>query len=154
MLGCFFDIVTITGWSQGPLGMRRNRPRMGSALVKSSLLTILLFSGCTSSNPTPTSGNTSSSPRAAASLVATPNPVPAGLGFGTTTITWNTGDGSVGQVYVSRDAEPEKMFAQGPQGTVEAPWIATASKYDFRLYAAMDHKKLLTAVRVTRVSGK
>ena len=34
-------------------------------------------------------------------LIAIPNPVPAPNRFGRTTITWNTGDGSQGRIYVS-----------------------------------------------------
>ncbi len=36
-----------------------------------------------------------------ACLIAIPNPVPAPNRFGRTTITWNTGDGSEGRIYVS-----------------------------------------------------
>src|SRR5437773_150 len=35
-------------------------------------------------------------------LVAAPNPVPAPNRFGRTTITWNTGDGSEGQIFLSK----------------------------------------------------
>ena len=34
-------------------------------------------------------------------MIAVPNPVPAPNRFGRTTITWNTGDGSEGRIYVS-----------------------------------------------------
>jgi hypothetical protein len=45
----------------------------------------------------------------AATLKAIPNPVPAGIGPGMTTITWDTGDGWVGRVYVSVDGGPEQL---------------------------------------------
>jgi len=38
-------------------------------------------------------------------LMAVPNPVPTPNRFGRTTITWNTGDGSKGQLYVSHGGE-------------------------------------------------
>jgi hypothetical protein len=31
--------------------------------------------------------------------------------LGTTTLYWDTADGHVGEVYVSRDSEPEVLFA-------------------------------------------
>ena len=40
-------------------------------------------------------------PLGQAYLIAVPNPVPAPNRFGRTTITWNTGDGSEGRIYVS-----------------------------------------------------
>jgi len=41
-------------------------------------------------------------PAGQAYLVAAPNPVPAPNRFGRTTITWNTGDGSEGQIFLSK----------------------------------------------------
>src|SRR5437899_8368797 len=56
-------------------------------------------------NPTTASDTrsaNSTAPKGAPTITATPNPVPAGEGkFGTTTVTWDTGDGSIGEVYVS-----------------------------------------------------
>src|ERR671916_128314 len=68
------------------------------------------------------------------SLTASPNPIPAGEKPGTTTISWSTGDGSWGQVYVSVDGGEEKLFAGGKKGTKEAAWIWLGKEYEFRLY--------------------
>ena len=38
-------------------------------------------------------------------MIAVPNPVPAPNRFGRTTITWNTGNGSEGRIYVSEGGE-------------------------------------------------
>lgn len=85
-------------------------------------------------------------------ISAAPNPVPAGSEkFGKTTISWNTGDGSVGDVYVSTGGAPEKLFAgKRPKGSLEAAWIGKG-EYEFRLYAGTDHKKVLATVIVTRL---
>src|ERR1051325_2658381 len=56
-------------------------------------------------------------------LTASPNPLPGGPGFGTTTISWSTGDGSGGKVYVVAAGEQQKLFASGASGSMEAPWI-------------------------------
>jgi hypothetical protein len=58
-----------------------------------------------------------------------------------------------GQVFVSEDGGPERLFGHEPQWTAEAPWIRTGSTYDFRLYAGSDRERLLSTVTVTRGSG-
>jgi hypothetical protein len=83
-------------------------------------------------------------------ITASPNPVPAGPEKGTTRVSWNTGDGSAGQVYVSRDGKPEQLFSQGPKGSEEAAWIQAGSTYEFRLYAGKEHARLLASVQVRR----
>jgi peptidoglycan/xylan/chitin deacetylase (PgdA/CDA1 family)/SAM-dependent methyltransferase len=45
---------------------------------------------------------------------------------------------------------PEKLFAEGNEGSQEAPWIAEGKEYEFRLYAGTERKKLLDSVEVTR----
>jgi DNA-directed RNA polymerase subunit RPC12/RpoP len=84
-------------------------------------------------------------------ITANPNPVPAGPEkFGKTTITWDTGDGSIGQVYVSVNAGEERRFAGGrSKGSLDAAWIGKG-QHDFRLYAGKEHKTLLASVTVTR----
>ena len=111
------------------------------------LVGLLVLSGC--SGPQPASAPTSASPTGA-SILANPNPVPAGSALGTTTITWKTGDGSQGQVYVSQDGAAENLFDAGTDDSKEAPWIQTGSTYEFRVYAGSDHKTQLASVKVTR----
>lgn len=85
-------------------------------------------------------------------LSASPNPVPTGdinQPLGTTTISWNTGDGSIGDLYVKVNREPERFIAQGPSGTQQVPWIQFDSLYEFRLYKKK-HSKLLAKLEVTR----
>jgi SAM-dependent methyltransferase len=81
-------------------------------------------------------------------LTATPNPVPVGANG--TTIAWSTGDGSVGQVWVSEDGRPEALFGGGASGSAVAPWIAAGSEYEFRLYAGTARTAPLESVSVTR----
>lgn len=85
-------------------------------------------------------------------LVASPNPVPGGAGTGTTRIAWNTGDSSVGEVFVSIDDGPEVLFARSPQGSQEATWITNRSTYVFRLYRIAGGRTLLGSVTVRRES--
>jgi hypothetical protein len=112
-------------------------------LIRSALVAaVLLPVGCGTSPP-----NTAS--QREARITADPNPVPAGSGKGTTTISWDTGDGTPGQVYVERKGQAEKLFAQGKKGTEKASWIYAGYSYDFRLYAGNEHKQVLARVTVT-----
>jgi hypothetical protein len=120
-------------------------------------ITCLLFAAC-ERQPESTAGTTRPEATAAAppsaqtgpTIRATPNPVPAGSGMGTATISWTTGDGSEGQVYVSENGQAEQLFSSNtPQGSGDAPWIQAGRSYEFRLYDAA-HTKLLSKVVVTR----
>jgi hypothetical protein len=77
--------------------------------------------------------------------------VPAGSGkFGTTTVSWDTGTGAPGDVYVCLNDGAEKPFQlQRPRGSKEVPWIGKGV-YVFRLYAGKEPKQVLAEVRVTR----
>jgi hypothetical protein len=86
-----------------------------------------------------------------ASLTADPNPVAGGTAAGKTTITWQTGTVAAGDVYVLI-AGKETLFASGPKGSQEAPWIKPGST-EFRLYNQADHK-LLAQLTVTMPSAK
>jgi tRNA (mo5U34)-methyltransferase len=85
----------------------------------------------------------------APTIIASPNPVPAGEGTGETTIRWNTADEGNGKVYVSVNGSKESLFGAGPYGSAAAKWIETGSSYEFRLYNS-DHTELLAKVGVTR----
>lgn len=92
-----------------------------------------------------------------AQITARPNPVEARQGTGTTKVSWHTGDNTVGQVYVSENGGPEKLFASAPDGSSEVSWISKDSTYVFRLYSTGDSKRLLAAVEVKgigEVTGK
>jgi hypothetical protein len=88
--------------------------------------------------------------RSAANLEATPNPVPYGAGPGVATISWSTGDGSPGWVYMSKDGGPEQLFAGGAEGSQDAAWIDTGTTYEFRLYTGMERTTPVAVVNVAR----
>jgi hypothetical protein len=86
-----------------------------------------------------------------ARITAAPNPVPAGqTDFGSTTVTWTTGDGTSGNVYVSLNGGQPKLFASGVSGSAEATWIGAGTVYVFRLHAGNDQGKVLASVEVER----
>jgi glycosyltransferase involved in cell wall biosynthesis len=51
-------------------------------------------------------------------LIAIPNPVPAPNRFGRTTITWNTGDGSEGKVYLSHGGQHDSRLPQDDEEAI------------------------------------
>jgi hypothetical protein len=113
------------------------------------LLQLIFFAACNSSK-NPEANVPSASPAAStATITASPNPVPAGEGAGTTTISWNTADGTAGQVYVSVDGEPETLFGGGASESAPAPWIQAGKMYEFRLYAGTQHATVLAKTQVT-----
>lgn len=115
------------------------------------LLPLFFFAACRPSKNPEVNASVASPPAAAATITASPNPVTTGEGSGTTTITWNTGDGTAGQVYVSEDGAPETLFTAGPTGSAPAPWIRAGKTFEFRLYAGTEHAKVLAK---TQVSGR
>lgn len=116
-----------------------------------SALGLMLF--CTSCNrsPSPSSENkdiTASSEKAsAATISASPNPIPTGAKLGTTTLTWDT-HGDEGQVYVSENDGAEKLLASGATGSQSVDWIRAHTHYEFRLYEGSAHSKVLAQVEV------
>jgi hypothetical protein len=115
-----------------------------------AILLPLFFFGACGPSKSPEANASAASPAApAATITASPNPVTTGEGSGSSTITWNTGNGTAGQVYVSEDGAPETLFAAGPTGSAPAPWIRAGKTFEFRLYAGTEHATVLGKTQVT-----
>jgi hypothetical protein len=113
------------------------------------VLPLFFLAACNPSKGPEANAPTASPGASTATITASPNPVLVGQGTaGTTTITWNTGDGSEGQVYLAKDGEPEAAFATGPSGSSAAPWIQAGTTYEFRLYTGTEHTKMLAKTQV------
>ena len=82
-------------------------------------------------------------------LTATVRSAPAGAEPGVAEIRWSTGDGSIGQVYVSEDGGEERLLAQGAEGGREVRWIRPGAVYEFHLYAVTDRDRVLARVTDT-----
>ena len=113
------------------------------------LLPLFFFAACGPSKSPEANASAASPAAAAATITASPNPVTTGEGPGTTTITWNTGDSGAGQVYVSEDGGPERLFVEGSTGSAPAAWIQPGKTFEFRLYAGTEHAKVLAKTQVT-----
>lgn len=69
-------------------------------------------------------------------------------GAGITEISWDTGNGSMGFVFVIGTDQKPVLFASGPKGSQLVPWIGSA-RYVFELYSDQDRRNLLATVTVT-----
>jgi hypothetical protein len=67
----------------------------------------------------------------------------AGGAPGSATITWNTGSGQHGQVFLSRNEGSEEFIAEGTHGIAESPVLDRHTLYEFRLYEGREHVRLL-----------
>jgi hypothetical protein len=87
----------------------------------------------------------------APSITATPDRVTVGVEPGRSEVRWDTGDGSIGFVYVSANGGKRTLFAMGSTGSKTAPWIQPAN-YLFELYRDAEQRTLLSAVTVSGIA--
>jgi hypothetical protein len=81
-------------------------------------------------------------------ITAKPERVPLTNGSGSTEIDWDTGNGSMGFVFVTEEGGKPGPFASGSRGTQVAPWIGKHS-YVFELYGDDQRQTLLAKVTVS-----
>ena len=81
-------------------------------------------------------------------ITAKPEHVTVTGGSGSTEIHWDTGNGSMGFVFVTGTDQKPVLFASGPKGSQLVPWIRSA-RYVFELYRGKDKQTLLATVTVT-----
>src|SRR5437016_3938055 len=93
----------------------------------------------TDTEPDQTSGNPV--------ITANPEHVTVTGGSGNTEIHWDTGNGSMGFVFVTGSDQKPVLFASGPKGSQLVPWIRSA-RYVFELYSDENRRTLLATVTV------
>ena len=84
-------------------------------------------------------------------LSASPNPVPAGVGRGKTTISWSSDGDAAAVVYMSKDGAEPALFANGSHGSEDARWIEAGATYEFSLYGGPNLNTRLARISVTRL---
>src|SRR6266478_3819773 len=89
-------------------------------------------------------GKSSSAP----AITANPGHVTVAGGAGGTEISWDTGNGSMGFVFVTTSEGKPVLFASGAKGSRVAPWIRPGT-YAFELYGDDQRRTLLAAVTVS-----
>ncbi len=120
------------------------------------LLFASLFSACNevatnSTSPSQTAASTAGSRENY--VTATPNPIPAGSGAGTTTISWRTTNLPPDQIhiFVAKPDGTEDLFSTGSEGSETVPWITADAPVEFRLYNGTgENRKLLDKTTVIR----
>jgi hypothetical protein len=68
--------------------------------------------------------------------------------LGRATITWTADGVETAQIYVSLNGADETLFAGGPAGRQDAPWIQAGATYEFKMYKGLEHKELLGTVTI------
>jgi hypothetical protein len=96
------------------------------------------------------SGRNSAQTSGAPVITATPDHVAVTDRPGSTEIQWDTGNGSVGFVFVTASDRKPVLFAAGAKGSRAAPWIRTGN-YAFELYGDDQRRTLLAAVTVSGI---
>ena len=94
------------------------------------------------------SGSNSDRVSRAPGITAKPERVTLSDGNGSTEIEWDTGNGSMGFVFVTEDGGKPVLFANGSRGNQVAPWIGKHS-YVFELYGDDQRQTLLAKVTVS-----
>ena len=86
----------------------------------------------------------------AARITATPERVKVSDGSASTDISWNTGDGSMGFVFVTANGRPPVLVATGNEGSRVISWIRRGN-YVFQLYGDAGRRTLLSSVNVSGI---
>ncbi len=94
------------------------------------------------------SGSNSERVSRAPVITAKPERVTLSDGNGSTEIDWDTGNGSLGFVFVTEDGGKPVLFANGSRGNQVVPWIGKHS-YVFELYGDDQRQTLLAKVTVS-----
>jgi len=84
-------------------------------------------------------------------IAARPERVDVTNGFGSTDIVWNTGNGSIGFVFVTANRGQPGLVAKGSEGSRVISWIRTGG-YVFELYGDVERRTLLATVTVSGVT--
>jgi hypothetical protein len=112
-------------------------------------LVVCLGSPCIAGNATQ-KGGTGSKAKDTPRITATPERVKVGDGSASTDIAWNTGDGSIGFVFVTANGRPPVLVATGKEGSRVISWIRKGN-YVFELYGDAERRTLLATVNVSGI---
>jgi hypothetical protein len=94
------------------------------------------------------SGSSSDPALGAPVIIAKPEHVTLTGGNGSSEIQWDTGNGSMGFVFVTEIGRTPVLFAKGARGNRLAPWIKR-NRYLFELYGDNERRTLLAKVTVS-----
>lgn len=98
-------------------------------------------------------GTSSGQNKGTPTITATPERVKVTGDSASTDISWNTGDGSIGFVFVTAGGRPPALVATGSEGSCVISWIRTGS-YVFELCGDAERRTLLATVTVSGVAAE
>jgi hypothetical protein len=84
-------------------------------------------------------------------IAAKPEQVTLTDGSGSTEIKWDTGNGSMGFVFVTTKEGKPVLFATGPKGSQVVPWIR-AGNYLFELFGDSERRASLASLTVSGIA--
>ena len=113
-------------------------------------LVLCLGSPCIAESVTQ-EGGMNTKTKGTARITATPQRVKVSDGFADTDISWNTGDESIGFVFVTANGRPPVLVATGHEGSRFISWIRRGN-YVFELYGDAGRRTLLASVNVSGVA--
>jgi len=125
-------------------------PKLRSVIAAVALLVAMYLETAPTLRAAPqqnASGSNSERVSGLAVITAKPERVTFGEGSGSTEIEWDTGDGSVGFIFVTEDVGKPVLFASSSRGKEVAPWIGKHT-YVFELYGDDQRQTLLAKVTV------
>ncbi len=132
-------------------GQRRNKsvvPKPRSVIAGLAMcLAVYLGTALTLSAAPQQTDSNSARVSGTAAITAKPERVTLRDGSGSTEIEWDTGDGSMGFVFVTEDGGNPVIFANGSRGREVAPWIGKHT-YVFELYRDDQRQTMLAKVTV------
>ena len=132
-------------------GQRRNKsgvPKPRSVIAGLAMcLAVYLGTALTLSAAPQQTDSNSARVSGTAAITAKPERVTLRDGSGSTEIEWDTGDGSMGFVFVTEDGGNPVIFANGSRGREVAPWIGKHA-YVFELCRDDQRQTLLAKVTV------
>jgi hypothetical protein len=146
-------IKTVTG--DAPSLSATVKPRVLANLpsvfsVTTIWLVLCLGSPCTADSVTQ-EGSISPKTKGTARITATPERVKVSDGPANTSIAWNTGNGSMGFVFVTANGRPPVLVATGNEGSRAISWIRRGT-YVFELYGDAERRTLLASINVSGVA--
>jgi hypothetical protein len=86
-------------------------------------------------------------------ITATPERVKVTTGLASTDIAWDTGNGSMGFVFVTANGRPPVLIATGTEGSRVISWIRKGN-YVFELHGDAERRTLLATVNVFGVAAE
>ena len=130
----------------------RVAPNLSSLFVGTAICLVVALGSSSIAESAMQEGGRGVDAKGTARLTAKPERVKVGDAPGSTDIAWNTGDGSIGFVFVTANGQPPSLVAGGKEGSRVISWIGKGN-YVFELYGDAERRTLLATVNVSGITA-